>query len=207
MSGQTSRYKVPGTKYKVCRWETIHLARRYFMYIHTVLPMPPPLRIEFRRDRRKQDTLHCFRADGSETWTKLHHNFAIHDLAHYAVESILEFTEAFYGILAEGYAIEEFEAPRAKRPAALHPDQLSAEALQTEHLVNLLLTELNYGGPLPDFLTQLSIALAQQDLPPVPRLTEERLAQIRERFRELRLAWAQLADGEKRSLVLFGKAE
>jgi hypothetical protein len=167
--------------------------------------MPPRLRIEFRRDRRKQDTLHCFRADGSVTWTKLYPDFAIHDLAHYAVESVLGFTEAFYGILARGYGIEEFEAPRAERPAALQPDRLSAQALQTEHLVNLLLTELNYGGPLPDFLTQLSIALAQQDLPPVPDLTEERLAQIRECFQELHVAWARLADGEKITLTLFGE--
>ena len=47
--------------------------------------------------------------DGSKTWSKLHRGLETHDLAHYAVESTLLFSKAFYGIINEGDNINDFE--------------------------------------------------------------------------------------------------
>ena len=51
----------------------------------------------------------CTRADGSMTWQRNEGGrgafFALHDLTHYAVESVLGCTEGFYGLIASGWEI------------------------------------------------------------------------------------------------------
>lgn len=98
------------------------------------------MRIQFKKRKTKPSTLTCIRKDGTSTWTTLRNNFESHDLAHYAVETVLGFNKAFYGLLAQGFNIQDFELPREQRPEALIPANLPLESLQTEHLVNLLLT-------------------------------------------------------------------
>lgn len=147
-------------------------------------------------------TLHVHRADGTLTWTKLHPGMILHDLAHYAVETTLGLERAFYGLLAEGYDIGDFEAPKDKRLPAMHPANLPAESLQVEHLINLLLTEMQCGSLLADFREQLATILRQSELPLMPVLTEEALNSIREQIADLRGQWFALAEGETLSLSL-----
>ena len=87
--------------------------------------------------KHKPDTLTCIRDDGSVTWTHLYRGFAIQDLAHYVVETTLGFKNAFFGLVAKGYDIPDFNEPKAKRPF-----EIPKEAINTEVIVGLLQTDL-----------------------------------------------------------------
>ena len=67
------------------------------------------LTITLKKMLTKPSILSITRNDGSTTWSKLHRGLETHDLAHYAVESTLRFSKAFYGIINEGYNISDFE--------------------------------------------------------------------------------------------------
>jgi hypothetical protein len=159
------------------------------------MPLHQPITIHFKRGA-PSSTLTVKRADGSSTWTKLYPGTEMHDLAHHAVEETLALDHAFYGILAQGYDIDEFEAPKDERHPDLQPKNLKPEAIQTEHLVNLLLTELQYGVPIDDFLVQFNSILQQSSLPPMDRLTTESLAIIRSRLSKLCTCWRATKTGE-----------
>lgn len=159
------------------------------------MPILPSLTIRLSRPRSGRTVLSVTRADGSMTWAKLHPGTELHDLAHYAIESELELKDAFYGILAAGYAIEDFEARPEERPDSLHPVNLPRTSLQVEHLVNLLLTELQSGAPWPDFIPRFQDILQQSELPDMPLLTEEKLQRIREQLNILRGRWNAVAVG------------
>ncbi len=85
--------------------------------------------------------LRCTRADGSVTWQKqtrhaLH--FALHDLTHFAVESTLGLRRGFFGLIAEGWEIEDTTGKGARGP-------LPQEALEVEHIVGFFDTERGSG--------------------------------------------------------------
>src|SRR4051812_18986744 len=78
------------------------------------------------RIKKKTDggaALSCERADGSVTWQRQdgRHGafFPLHDLTHFAVESVLGFGDAFYGLLAQGWDISRFEMPGASKTLPL----------------------------------------------------------------------------------------
>jgi hypothetical protein len=77
------------------------------------------------RIKKKTDgsaALSCIRRDGTTTWQRqegqLGRFFPLHDLTHYAVETVLGFHQAFYGLLAAGWDISDFGtiASRGKIP-------------------------------------------------------------------------------------------
>ncbi|WP_139211872.1 hypothetical protein [Neolewinella agarilytica] len=159
------------------------------------MPELPSLTIRFSRPKSGRTVLSVTRSDGSMTWAKLHPGTELHDLAHYAIETELELKDAFYGILAAGYAIEDFEARPEERPDPLRPANLPRTSLQVEHLVNLLLTELQSGAPLQDFIPRFQEILRQSNLPEMLLLTEEKLCRIREQLNILRGRWNAVAVG------------
>ena len=68
------------------------------------------LRIQITKRPDGNGVLRCVRADGSVTWQKQERHaafFALHDLTHFAVESTLGFRRGFYGLLAEGWDVED----------------------------------------------------------------------------------------------------
>lgn len=89
------------------------------------------MHIRLKRGRDAASTLSCVRADGSRTWAQVHPFFPRHDLTHYAVESVLGLTEAFFGLVASGWDLDAFAHPGAAR-------RLPPEALLAEHVVGLL---------------------------------------------------------------------
>jgi hypothetical protein len=162
-----------------------------------------PLTLQLKKGKGKPSTLTCIRVDGSSTWTNLHHGIETHDLAHYAVESELGFRDAFYGMVNRGFHIGDFELPRDRRPRELIPANLPAEALQTEHIVNLLQIEyFNTGAEDPDFLANLANILEQNDLPFPEGLDEAALQRIRETYRDLVSRWMMLPPGEMLELEM-----
>ncbi len=150
--------------------------------------------LEFKKNGYKPSTLTCTRADGTKTWTKLHHGFELHDLAHFAVEMELGFKKAFYGLLSEGFSIQDFELPREQRPKALVPANLPPEALQTEHMVNLLMINHVQHNPDFDLIQELKAILPQQNIPFPEGLTPESLKQIQTAFQDLCAKWDALEE-------------
>lgn len=165
------------------------------------MPLPQPIIIYLKRGQ-PSSILTVRRADGSMTWSKLHPGMELHDLAHFVVEESLELEEAFFGLLAEGFAISDFELPKEQRPHRLQTANLPPESIQTEHLINLLMTELQFGSALPDFLAQFESILLQHGLPLMDQLTLEKLNDIRRLISELRSRWSGVSIGEVLELRL-----
>jgi len=152
--------------------------------------------IQLKKRIVKPTVLECIREDGSSTWSKLHQGTVSHDIAHYAVETVLGFTKAFYGIIASGFNIDDFELPKNERPEALKPSQLDASALQTEHIVNLLQVEFFNSGENQDFIAELTTILSENHIPFPENLNSKTLKSIRTLFSNLLQQWNSLDEGE-----------
>lgn len=157
-----------------------------------------PLQIRFKKSADGTVALTCTRADGTATWQRQEGRragfFALHDLTHFAVESVLGCREAFYGLIASGWNITDFES---------QIDQLTGEALRVETLVGLLDTERADGVPrtAEELNSQAAMHYESRgalDEPPV--VTEEQLESIRTLRDELFSCWASLPAGESLDL-------
>ena len=81
--------------------------------------------------------LRCTRADGSVTWQKQTRHamhFALHDLTHFAVESTLGSRRGFFGLIAEGWEIDDTTGKGLR-------GRLPQEAVEVEHIVGMFDTE------------------------------------------------------------------
>ncbi len=149
--------------------------------------MGSPMTIQLRKGRDGPSTLSCVRSDGTRTWSKVHPFFPVHDLTHCAVESVLGFTEAFFGLLASGWSLDDF-GPRIPLPR---------EARLAESIVGVF--DLERAQPRPftaaQFNEMLGAALEGQRLEPFRPLTETELAQVRDLRARLAGAWAALEFG------------
>ena len=151
--------------------------------------------IAFSKKENKQHTLTCTRTDGSQTWMQVSDFFVAHDLMHYATETVLQYKDAFYGMLNRAINITDFEKPKSQRTVVL-----SEQAIIAEHLVNLLLIEHNQGA-MADFNETLLLSFAA-DNPEIkpPVVSEEMYKKIHNIFNEQINKWYKLATGE--TLVL-----
>ena len=138
--------------------------------------------------------LRCVRADGSVTWQKQSRHaafFALHDLTHFAVESVLGYSRGFFGLVAEGWEIEETTGKQSRGP-------LPNEAKEVEYIVGALGSEGASGEswPAEDFNRQAAIYAASARLPEPRRLTDEELARVRARRAELFAQWQSIEPGK-----------
>jgi hypothetical protein len=154
----------------------------------------PELTIEMTKRPDGGSVLRCIRADGSVTWQKNAGRqgtfFPLHDLTHYAVESVLGFREGFFGLLASGWDIEETEGKSDRGP-------LPPETLAAERIVGAFDAERAGGTEwsADDFNNKALCATA--DMPALDRvLTEAELSRIRSTFRDLVTRWATLQPKE-----------
>jgi hypothetical protein len=111
--------------------------------------------------------LRCTRADGSVTWEKRQKHagfFALHDLTHFAVESALGFRQGFFGLIAEGWDIEDTTGKGKKGPPP-------PEAAVVEQLVGAFDREQSSGGLWP--VSEFNTLVAPY------QLTEEGLERVR----------------------------
>ena len=158
--------------------------------------------VEFTKRADGRTILRCIRDDGSITWQRNHDQhaafFPLHDLLHYAVETGLSYTRGFFGLLAEGWNIDETTGNGARGP-------LPNEALEVEYLVSAFSAERAGGGaPMADEFNQLAATFAKGKGMPVPRqLSDEELARVRSCFHDLAMKWRALpADATMR--LAFG---
>jgi len=156
--------------------------------------------VQLKNGRDSRPTLVCVRADGSRTWSKVHPFFPVHDLTHYAVESVLGFTEAFFGLVASGWDIDAF----GERGAAA---ALPEEALWAEHIVGMLDLERGMNRSLSpgDFNQALEESFRGKPARPYRRLTDDELAAIRALRGELTARWWALSPGESLELPFPAK--
>jgi hypothetical protein len=154
--------------------------------------------IRFTKKHGGNTILSCIHSDGSSTWQQQQGSFfALHDLIHYAVETTLGYTEAFFGLLAQGRDIDSFGTKDGKK------DVYTAEEGWAEGIVGLLQWPSVGGGPPlsdDDFFDQLARMCANSGHP-APQVTSEQLAQIRAQIRTLHGRWGELPEGETLELV------
>ena len=163
----------------------------------------PPLRIEISKRTDGGAVLRCTRADETTTWQRQDGPqgafFPLHDLTHYSVETVLGIREGFFGLVAQGWEIDDTTGKGKRGP--LPPD-----AVVVEHIVGFLDVERATGGEwsAEDFAAQL--ASAGVTLSPAMRrvLTDDTLRQIRELRRDLFARWMTTHPGESLRLA-FGE--
>lgn len=157
------------------------------------------LQLKITRNRDGTVVLHVTRGDGSRDWQKQSGPqasfFPLHDLTHYAVESTLGIPNAFWGLVASGWSIEDTTG-KGTRGA------LPVEALFVESVVGTLDLERASGSrwTAAEFNASLAMHLRSGGHVPPRELTDNELRAIRKRRAELFEAWQALAPGE--SLVL-----
>ncbi len=152
------------------------------------------LAIQITKRTDGSGVLRCVRADGSMTWQKQKTRhaafFALHDLTHFAVESALEFRRGFYGLIADGWEIDDTTGKGTRGPL---PD----EAVGVEHLVGSFDSERS-GGTLwtADEFNHYAAMQAASSGRSAPRLlSKEDLARVRELRDRLFAQWFALAPG------------
>src|SRR3989442_8707205 len=146
--------------------------------------------IQLKKGRDAPATLACVRADGTRTWGKEHPFFPVHDITHYAVESVLGFDQAFFGLIATGWDIDDFANPGASR-------RMPFQAIVAEHVVGVF--DRERALPVPLSVVELN-EMAFASLPPVQRdsckpLTDAQVSGVRELRSRLEARWHALPVG------------
>lgn len=162
-----------------------------------------PLTIHFTRRADGAVVFDLRRADGTSTWQKRHGPtadfFAIHDLTHYAVETMLGFDRAFYGLVAEGWDLGDFGTPWPRGP-------LPAEALPAEVIVGCFDTARAARVPLTaeDCNATASSYFSNAGMPSPVAVTDDMLNRVRTRLSELVWRWHALPPQETLALSFPG---
>lgn len=157
----------------------------------------PELTIRIKKKTDGTAALTCTRADGSTTWQRqdkqLGRFFPFHDLTHYAVESVLGLRLAFFGLLADGWNMEDFEKPGLK-------DRAPGDAQLAELIVGFLDLERATGHRITADDCNAKVAAFYADralvLPTGFSVGEEQLDAIRAVRDELFARWLAVQPGE-----------
>ena len=73
------------------------------------------MKVQFQKNKESKNVIRFLRTDASSTWTKGDNFLVLHDLSHYTIETTLNYTTAFYGIIKSGVSIQNFEVYLYKR--------------------------------------------------------------------------------------------
>jgi len=146
--------------------------------------------IRFVKSRHadRPHTITCVRDDGTTVGQRSTDFFVHHDLTHYAIETTLGLTDAFWGLLNQGWEFSSFEErePGTRKARVLPPEAYLAEVLAGSYDLEVA------AGPQPD--EDRAIALAGLGLS-IPSPTTEQFQRIRSRRAELHQRWRDLDQG------------
>jgi hypothetical protein len=156
------------------------------------MPETPELLVRIKKKPDGDAALSCVRADGSVTWQRQEgprgRFFPLHDLTHYAVETVLGHRRGFFGLVAEGWDFTDFAAPwpKGRFPPDMDPSEmivglLDAERYQGEQMTIAELSERQNGRMIHSAIEGVS---------------DRDLAAIRARRAELFAMWEALPPGE-----------
>lgn len=132
--------------------------------------------------------LKCVRADGSVTWQKQNRHgafFALHDLTHFTVESVLGYKRGFFGLVAEGWEIDDTTGKGARGP-------LPPQAVEVEYIVGSFPGD---GVTAEDFNQFAALFFESAGRPAPRKLTEDELTRLRTRRQELFEQWSEVPFG------------
>ena len=159
------------------------------------------MRVRMTKRRDGGAVLSCTRDDGSVTFQRHEGRnasfFPIHDLTHFAVETILGHRRGFYGLLAEGWDIGDFGSPWPRGP-------MPREAVVPELIVGFLDAERASGTQWSagDLDEKAELYFAEHgDSSLWTPLGEEDLARVRAAMADLFSRWHALGDGDSLDLV------
>jgi hypothetical protein len=141
------------------------------------------LRVVIAKQADGAGVLRCTRPDGSVTWqkqTKHAAHFALHDLTHFAVETALGYRNGFFGLIANGWDVDDTSGKGAR-------GSLPAEAIEVERIVGLFDSERASG-----------MLWSREDFNEfAPRaLTEAEIESVRKLRGALFHQWFRIAPGE-----------
>jgi hypothetical protein len=140
------------------------------------------LEIIFKKSYTK-NTITCRRPDGTATWMEAIPYRIVHDLTHYVVETELGMRDGFYGMLAGGWNITDFENKQKIRSS-----DIPANGIRAELIVNMLLTERNDGQEIFNFNSVYADSCGRLNIPAQP-LEPEQLHRLRIRLDDLINKW------------------
>jgi hypothetical protein len=154
------------------------------------------LLISLKKFDNKPSVVHFLRSDESETWQSYGNQsdfFPLHDLTHYAVETELGFSRAFYGMISDGREVTDFGPGDAVR--------MDPEATYAEILVGLIMSADSTGTYLTNseilglFVNEVDrLGLASL------RLDTDQLSKIRSLRDSLIAYWKFLPAGQTMTL-------
>ncbi|UZR99226.1 hypothetical protein [Chondrinema litorale] len=154
------------------------------------------MRLEFIKQVHKPVSFKCTRPDKSSTYMLIFHPFNFErKLIHYAIESVLGFNHAYFGLLSKGYSLKDFETPLLFKNNMLKPANLPVQAIQSEILAGLFHVELNDNTEIEDFLSIAKITFEVQQIK-FPKLSKKQIAEVREKIIQLLVQWKKLQTGE-----------
>ena len=152
------------------------------------------LKIEIAKRSDGAGLLRCTRADGSVTWQKQSErhavHFTMHDLTHYAVETTLGYQRGFFGLIAEGWDMDDTTGKGSR-------GRLPAEAGEVECVVGLFDAERGSGTlwTAEDFATYSPAPITRE-------LNDETIQRVRARRAELFRQWSAVPVGGTLTLEL-----
>jgi hypothetical protein len=142
----------------------------------------PRLALRFHKpsDPSKFGGLEILRADGSNEYQPSPRapGFIVHDLAHYAVETVLDRNDSFLALLARGHPLG-----RIADTESVWVPELPDEAKGTEIIVSILQSE--FAGYMPGdtdadtFNAHVARACAERSLPCPTPVTAQQLTRLR----------------------------
>ena len=145
------------------------------------------MRVQITKKADGSGVLRCIRDDGSTTWQKQTDRhaayFALHDLTHFAVETMLGFRRGFFGLIAEGWDIEDTTGKGARGP-------LPPEAGEAEMMVGVFSAE-RAGGVIWT-VDEFNECAAMTG---VRNLTFDEIVRVKKKRSELFQQWAAVAPG------------
>lgn len=146
------------------------------------------MRVQITKKADGSGVLRCVRADGSATWQKQTDRhaayFSLHDLTHFAVETTLGFRRGFFGLIAEGWDIEDTTGKGARGP-------LPPEAGEAEQIVGIFSAE-RAGGVIwtVDEFNESAAMVGTCEL------SFDEIARVKKKRSELFQQWSDVAPGE-----------
>ena len=160
----------------------------------------PELRIQLVKEKDGSILLRCHRADGTTTWQRNDGSrgsfFVVHDLTHYAVETILGHRRGFWGLVADGWNVTDFGAPwpRGPIPADMDPSELIVGFFDGERAGGVRWTAADFNDKAEKYFSNQGVAKTLS-------LSDAELDAIRARLHELTDRWSLLPRGETLELV------
>jgi len=159
----------------------------------------PLCTLTFSRTRDGRPVMSITRRDGTVAWQKQDGFFPLHDLTHFAVETVLGIREGFLGMMADGWELADFGTPWPRGPMPNPRDALLAEAS-----VGAFGLFAQSSGDDAEAAAALNAHLAdycaRHGHDPPRAITADEFARIRRMREELHQRWLALAPREAMEL-------